>query len=63
MQLWDKIVKAEDKLAAVDDRTKPERVVFDRQISVGYMHSGYPFMCPVSAAPEGVEFAKLSKGN
>lgn len=63
LQLWDKIVKGEDDLAAVNNRTSPERICFDRQISAGYMHSGYPFMAHLPQAKEAVQFDLLKKGN
>lgn len=47
MQLWDRIVAAQDRLADLPPRRRPERIVADRQISAGYMHSGYPIMTPI----------------
>jgi hypothetical protein len=47
MQLWDRIVAAQDRLADLPPRVRPERIVADRQISAGYMHSGYPIMTPI----------------
>ena len=46
MEFWDKVVTADETLAAWQsgDRTSPERIVPDVQISAGYMHSGYPIM-------------------
>ncbi|XP_032761090.1 TRPM8 channel-associated factor 3 [Rattus rattus] len=45
LQLWDKIVKAVAKLAARPfPFQRPERVVLDKQISFGFLHSGYPIM-------------------
>lgn len=44
MNLWDKSL---DLYSELDGRTLPdraERIVCDRQISAGYMHSGYPIM-------------------
>ncbi len=45
-ETWDRALDLSAELAAWDstDRTSPERFVVDRQISVGYMHSGYPIM-------------------
>lgn len=63
MQFWQKIIDAEDELAAKTERTDPERMVFDRQISLGYMHSGYPAMGPLSAAADAINPAKFKKGN
>ncbi|EDM15519.1 similar to experimental autoimmune prostatitis antigen 2 [Rattus norvegicus] len=45
LQLWDKIVKAVAKLAARPfPFQRPERIVLDKQISFGFLHSGYPIM-------------------
>ena len=63
-RFWDEVMTAQDDLAAFHERNYPERFVFDRQISVGYMHSGYPLMGPVSAAPAAVDVKRLmEKGN
>ena len=45
-ETWDRALDLSAELAAWDaaDRTSPERFVVDRQISVGYMHAGYPIM-------------------
>ncbi|XP_040596374.1 TRPM8 channel-associated factor 3-like isoform X2 [Mesocricetus auratus] len=64
LQLWDEIVQAVAKLAAVPFPFKrPERVVLDKQISLGYLHSGYPVMGHISIA-EGIidEIAIRSHG-
>ncbi len=45
MKEWDKVLDAVADLAAIDRyRKRPERIVADVQISIGYMHSGYPVM-------------------
>ncbi len=63
-RFWDRVVEAQDELADFHDRNYPERFVFDKQISAGYMHSGYPLMGPVSAAPRAVDVDTLMvKGN
>jgi hypothetical protein len=61
---WDKAMDLEDDLIALR-RLAPERVVPDVQISAGFMHSGYPFMCFINPSEaEIVDLAKLStKGN
>jgi len=41
---WDRVLEAQDDLVALERRA-PERIVPDIQISAGWMHSGYPFMC------------------
>jgi hypothetical protein len=60
MQFWDKAIEVQDEISnQAADRTRPERIVADVQISAGYMHSGYPIMVPVSAAGEMVTFNRL----
>ena len=45
MKTWDKVLDACAELAAINKkRPSPERIVPDIQISLGYMHSGYPIM-------------------
>ena len=42
---WQDVLDAQARLAAIDTlRVRPERIVTDRQISAGWMHSGYPIM-------------------
>ncbi len=60
---WDRVVAAEDDLGAVTNRTSPERFVLDRQISAGYMHSGYPIMAHLDQADKVANMASLKKGN
>ncbi len=61
LEWWDKALGLEDDLVALH-RLAPERVVPDLQISAGFMHSGYPFMCWVKPSEhEIVDLAKLSK--
>ncbi len=61
---WDKAMKLQDDLVALE-RFAPERVVPDIQISAGFMHSGYPFMCFINPSEADiVDLQKLStKGN
>lgn len=59
LEWWDKVVDAEDRLVGWPTRTEQERVVPDRQIGGGYMHSGYPFMCHLVSAPIITDLAKL----
>lgn len=64
LEWWDKVVAAQDWLVGWPARTTQERVVPDRQISAGYMHSGYPFMCHLDAAPVITDLSKLrANGN
>lgn len=60
MEFWTKAIAVQDDISnQAKDRTRPERIVADVQISAGYMHSGYPIMVPVSAAEEMVTFGRL----
>ena len=45
-ETWDRVLDLNAELAAWPSpaRSSPERFVVDRQISEGYMHSGYPLM-------------------
>ena len=59
LEWWDKVLEVEDDLIALD-RLAPERVVPDIQISAGFMHSGYPFMCQLKASARHiVDLARL----
>jgi hypothetical protein len=60
---WDAVVAAQDELAAVTDRVSPERIVLDRQISAGYMHSGYPIMAHLDQASKVANLEALHQGN
>lgn len=45
MEFWNKVLDAcADLCGQPIKRKRPERIVCDRQISAGYMHSGYPVM-------------------
>lgn len=44
MKLWDKVYKSHCELLKPICLYRKERIVPDNQISVGYMHSGYPIM-------------------
>jgi len=48
MKVWDEIIEKAAELCGDVDRTKyrAERIVFERQPSAGYMHSGYPVAAP-----------------
>jgi hypothetical protein len=60
MEFWQKVVAAQDDVShQTAERSRPERIVADVQISAGYMHSGYPIMIPTSAAPEMTTFGRL----
>ncbi len=60
MQVWDKALDACADLACWPrERRKPERIVADEQISLGYMHSGYPIMTWLDAPALAVDRQKL----
>jgi hypothetical protein len=45
LQFWDRVQEANRDLAGWPvGKERPMRMVFDRQISAGYMHAGYPVM-------------------
>jgi hypothetical protein len=60
MKFWDEVLDADADLAGIDrNRPSAERFVSDVQISVGYMHSGYPLMCFLDAAPRFIDVQHL----
>jgi hypothetical protein len=61
LEWWDKVVGAQDALIGWPARMAQERVVTDRQISVGGMHAGYPFMCTLGSAAKITDLADLSE--
>ena len=51
LKVWDQVLDAAADLATISrERARPERYVADVDISVGYMHSGYPIMTHLDAA-------------
>ncbi|MGE0193144.1 MAG: M60 family metallopeptidase, partial [Planctomycetota bacterium] len=61
MTWWDRVMDACADLSQIPrERKRPERYVTDEQISVGYMHSGYPIMTHLDAAPRFVDLPTLS---
>ncbi|NWZ38419.1 TCAF2 factor, partial [Brachypodius atriceps] len=53
LTLWNKIMAAISKLAAVPAKfPRPERIVTDVQISYGWMHAGYPIMGHLDSVKE-----------
>jgi hypothetical protein len=64
MQYWDRVLDCDAALAGISSqRARPERYVPDVQISAGYMHSGYPIMTHLDAAPMMVNVAQLTAGD
>jgi hypothetical protein len=61
LRFWDRVLDANADLAGIPhEHARPERYVADVQISAGYMHSGYPIMTHLDAAPRMVDLALLS---
>lgn len=57
---WDQVADADADLASISHtRVRAERFATDREISAGYMHSGYPIMTHLDFAAEAVDAAKL----
>ncbi|HEY4261120.1 MAG TPA: M60 family metallopeptidase [Schlesneria sp.] len=65
MEYWDRVLDACADLATIStERSSPERIVLDAQISAGYLHAGYPIMGPISTTRELLDLKTLStKGN
>lgn len=65
MTLWDRILDGYADFAGISrSRPRPERYCTDKQISAGYMHSGYPIMTGLDVAPDFVNAPLiLSNGN
>ena len=59
---WDRVLDLSAELAAWPSlaRTSPERFVVDRQISVGYMHAGYPLMAHMDQSAHLVDAQHIS---
>lgn len=63
MAVWDHALDSIADLAAIPrDRERPERICSDRQISAGYMHSGYPIMAHLDVPPTMVDRDKMVQG-
>ncbi|XP_053568805.1 TRPM8 channel-associated factor homolog [Bombina bombina] len=61
LQLWEQAMAKVAELAAIPSFPRPERVVADVQISLGFMHSGYPIMIHLSSAPDLMNLSELKK--
>jgi hypothetical protein len=62
MQFWNGVLDADAKLAGwPQKRVRPERITADRQISAGWMHSGYPVMTPTQTERGLVDLAYLKE--
>ncbi len=62
MAWWDEVLAAEHTLAGYPDWPRLERAVCDRQISAGWMHSGYPFMAHLESAGDLTDLSSLQTG-
>ena len=57
---WQAVMDAQAELASIPtERVRPERIVVDRQISAGWMHSGYPIMAHLASGPDLTDLAHL----
>lgn len=64
METWNRVLDACAELACRPlQRTRPERIVPDLQISVGYMHAGYPVMTWADQYTKLVDTQVLLKGS
>lgn len=53
VEFWDAVLVADAELAAMPlPRPRKERIQLDRQISAGWMHSGYPIMAYTAVSAE-----------
>jgi hypothetical protein len=59
MTYWDEVFAACRRLYAAPARPRKERYCVDRQISAGYMHSGYPIMTGDDVANTFCDLSKL----
>lgn len=59
MAYWDEVADLCYSLYAAPRRPRPERYCVDRQISVGYMHAGYPIMTFEDVANTFTDVKKL----
>jgi len=63
LDFWDRVLDACADLAGRPrERRRPERYVTDIQISVGYMHAGYPIMTHLDVAGVVVDVAAMKAG-
>ena len=63
LEFWDRVLEAQAELAARPRAgERQERFVLDRQISAGYMHSGYPIMTHLDVAEAVVDLEGLRRG-
>lgn len=61
-RFWDRVQEANARLAALP-QPRRDRFVLDRQISAGYMHSGYPIMAHLDQRDRVADWESLRQGN
>ncbi|XP_063782687.1 TRPM8 channel-associated factor homolog isoform X2 [Pseudophryne corroboree] len=62
MTQWDDVMVAVADLAAIPKKfARPERIVADVQLSLGWMHSGYPIMCHLQRAKDMIDLQQIKK--
>jgi hypothetical protein len=60
MELWDRTLELYSDLDGAPNKPRPERIVPDREISAGYMHSGYPIMTWMDkSVPQSLNYDEL----
>lgn len=62
-EYWDEVVQQVEFLYSVPAGTREERYQVDRQISAGYMHSGYPIMTWEDVSAKFVDISILRGNN
>ncbi|XP_078512416.1 TRPM8 channel-associated factor homolog [Lissotriton helveticus] len=64
MSMWDRMMEAIAELATIHfPFWRPERIVEDVQIAVGYMHSGYPIMGLAESCKDFLKVESNTAGN
>ncbi len=59
---WDRVVDLYEELDPQPPRPRKQRLVFDRQISAGALHSGYPIMGHLDTPKRLVDASRYAKG-
>ncbi|RYG49486.1 hypothetical protein EON79_01110 [bacterium] len=60
-EFWDELLEMYGKFDTRGTFGRPERIVADRQIVVGYMHAGYPIMTHLDAVDLSLSVDRLRK--
>jgi hypothetical protein len=64
MAFWQDAMDVAADLAGMPrDRSRAERFLVDRQISAGWMHSGYPVMAHLASSGEVIDIDQLESGD